>query len=134
MAGFRLDLGAVSEDLLASWRRPLDDHGVDVRALSARRAVQRDWLEQLHGLLLSVGADWPDPDPAGPWVPPLPLLREWLSRGEHAEAFFVATKGSQWIGFSSRPVLGTAMHPAWRGRGIATALQALTSSTPAPRA
>jgi len=69
---------------------------------------------------------WPDPDP-GPETPRTPAElrdRHYTAAQEHRvgiEQCFLAACGDRYVGFTG--ALGTAVHPAFRGRGIATALK-----------
>jgi GNAT superfamily N-acetyltransferase len=69
---------------------------------------------------------WPDPDP-GPETPRTPAQlrdRHYIAAQEHRigiEQCFLAACGGRYVGFTG--ALGTAVHPAFRGQGIATALK-----------
>jgi len=69
---------------------------------------------------------WPDPDP-GPVTPRTPAElrdRHYAAAQEHRvgiEQCFLAACGDRYVGFTG--ALGTAVHPAFRGQGIATALK-----------
>jgi GNAT superfamily N-acetyltransferase len=68
---------------------------------------------------------WPDPDPGpGPLEPHTPeeiRRRYQLHQHDWPQLCFLAVRGGQYVGFVGP--LGTAVRPALRGRGIATALK-----------
>jgi GNAT superfamily N-acetyltransferase len=76
---------------------------------------------------------WPDPDP-GPGTPLLPSefpRRHQAAAAEHGVGpweCFLAVRGNRYLGYTG--ALGTAVDPAFRGQGIATALkgQAVSSA------
>jgi GNAT superfamily N-acetyltransferase len=66
----------------------------------------------------------PDPGPVTPLTPSELLRRHQAATEEHgvgSEQCFLAVRGDRYIGFTGS--LGTAVDPAFRGQGIATALK-----------
>jgi GNAT superfamily N-acetyltransferase len=126
MCGYRLDLTACDPSSLAALRQPIAGLELEVDTLDVLRSGDPDWLVKLHDLLKAAGDDWPDPDPdpSGPWLIPFPRFERWIGEIERKDAFFVARDGERYVGFGSLFGLGTAVHPAYRGRGVATGLQA----------
>jgi GNAT superfamily N-acetyltransferase len=121
MAGYQIDLrtfagaGAVSIPT-----------GVSVLALSEARMNNRRWKQDLLELLIAAQADWPDPDPdpARPSPVPSSVFDRLLETVTRPDAFFIAARGSEYVGVSCLHSFGTAVHPRFRGRGIATVLHA----------
>lgn len=134
MYQLRLDLRSVNMESLLPLMVPLSTASVEVTTL--HHAVQQDpacWrkLTKLHN---TVVPHWPDPDP-GPIIPVSPeaFQRQLTGWNVIPEAFFIAHHQGHYIGYSGlarrddAPHVGesggTAVHPAYRGRGIATALK-----------
>lgn len=134
--------------LLDSWYFTLDPRTCDVARFAAAQqklgdlrittlaselARGAEWLPQLHELYLRVGGDVPIPiTPLG--VPPAAWLREQAL--ELPEAFFIVCDGPRYVGMSylHRDAAEpgrlfqriTAIHPTYRGRGMAMALKLAT--------
>ena len=97
--------------------------GVTLRTLAAVQAEDPDCLPKLHQLFLAVLPDWPDPDPDLVEPPSFSdFLRLLDPLAVTAEILLLATMDDRLVGFCGS--LGTATHPAHRGWGIATALEA----------
>jgi GNAT superfamily N-acetyltransferase len=82
-------------------------------------------LEQFFDLYSAAREGWPDPDPdpTGMDVVSLNELKRWLDNAKLPEAFFIAKLADRYIAFTSFFGIGTAVHPAYRGKGIATLLK-----------
>jgi GNAT superfamily N-acetyltransferase len=100
-------------------------------------AEARCW-ERLAALQNAARQGWVSADP-GAWEPevtPAELRRELGEYSVIPEAFFIARAGEEYVGYSALgsrtpdadllQSVGTAVHPEWRDRGIATALKRCT--------
>ena len=97
---------------------------ISVLTLSEARMNNRRWKQDLIELLIAAQLDWPDPDPdpAGSSPVPLSVFDRMLEPVTRPDAFFIAAHRLQYVGVSCLCSLGTAVHPGFRGRGIATVL------------
>ena len=104
---------------------PAIPDGFSVVTLSGAQAGNTRWKEQLLSLLCAAQTDWPDPDPdpTGSSAISMSTFERLLSTISRPDAFFIAANIGRYAGFSSLYSMGTAVHPEYRGRGIATALQ-----------
>ncbi|HEX8694113.1 MAG TPA: GNAT family N-acetyltransferase [Longimicrobium sp.] len=138
MVELRLDLAAADLSPFAALPERLAAEGFRFRTFEQAQAEDADFWAKLTALQNAAAADWPDPDPGGPFV----AMSEEKARGFFAGfralpgGFFVADEGGRYAGYSgagldehapaghagSGP---TAVHPAYRGRGLATALKYL---------
>ncbi len=102
------------------------DLGIEVTNLADVRKQDAHHLERLYELYSAAGEGWPDPDPdpAGPVPVPLERFRGWLSDLRLPEAFFIAKHQQRYVAFTSFFGIGTAVHPEYRRKGIATLLKA----------
>jgi GNAT superfamily N-acetyltransferase len=128
----RLVLDVASADLrpFAGIERRLAADGIVLTTLAAERDRAGDacWA-RLCDLHNAAREGWPDPDPdPGPGPgPEQPHTPEEIRRLYHLheqgwpELCFLAVQGERYVGFVGP--LGTAVRPALRGRGIATALK-----------
>ena len=95
-----------------------------VVTLSEAQTRNPSWRSDLLALLAAAQDGWPDPDPdpSGLSQIGMRVFERLLSNVEEPDAFFVGADQGTYIGVSSLHTLGTAVHPAYRGRGIATLL------------
>jgi GNAT superfamily N-acetyltransferase len=99
--------------------------GLRILSLSEAGAQRPDWLAELHALQNAVAPDWPDPDPAPMVMIPFDAFARRLRvEVRDRDGFFVALSGARFVGYSDISGFGTAVHPDFRGRGLATALKA----------
>jgi GNAT superfamily N-acetyltransferase len=102
-----------------------EERGVTLTTLAVVQAQDSDCLRKLYELYLAVCPDWPDPDPGStPSAPP--SFAEYLRQIEQPEVVpetvLVARIEDRLVGFCGS--LGTAVHPDYRGWGIATTMEA----------
>jgi RimJ/RimL family protein N-acetyltransferase len=111
--------------------------GLEITTLAAELARGADWLQPLHELYLSVAGDVPIPIHPHPAPPPEWLAQQAIGLPESLpEAFVIVRDGARYVGMSylhaDHYAPGrlfqriTAVHPAYRGRGIALALKLKT--------
>ncbi len=104
----------------------LAGQGIVITAMEPELARRRDGWEEFGRLYNAAREGWPDPDP-GPVAPvaAAELRRRHLADlQEHGVApgeCFLAVRGDRYVGFTG--ALGTAVEPAFRGQGVATALK-----------
>jgi GNAT superfamily N-acetyltransferase len=126
MGAYRLDFAQANT---AGFQEPFDrlrDRGIEVTTLAAVREQDPRHLEQFHKLYSAAREGWPDPDPdpAGPIPVPVERLKRWLDATQLPETFFIAKHAQHYIAFTSFFDIGTAVHPEYRRKGIATLLKA----------
>lgn len=143
MVSLRLPLSGVDLAALASLEGRLAKPGIAVTTRAAEQARDPDCLRRPHALDEASHEGRPDPDPTPDPVPAPPVTRSYeefernLWRlGTLPEAFFLAMRDGEYLGYSGLapcPQMpgafvsaGTAVHPAHRGRGIATELKIRT--------
>jgi GNAT superfamily N-acetyltransferase len=126
MGAYRVDFAQAGVDALQDAFTRLRDSGIEVTNLAAVRERDTDYLERFHELYTAAREGWPDPDPdpSGPTPVPLDRLRHWLDEARLPEAFFIARHLERYVGFTSFFSIGTAVHPEYRRKGIATLLKA----------
>ena len=134
MYRLRRDLAAPTPEHWQALEAQLAGQGITISTLAYERAHDPAALHKLHDLHVAALDAWPNADP-GPSV--APSFEEYARRFEqHAiipEGFFVARQAGSYVGYSglahsaSAPrqlqTVGTAVRPALRRRGIATALK-----------
>ena len=104
----------------------LAERGVVLAMLEHELARGEACWEEFCRLFNAAREGWLDPDP-GPVTPLTPselLRRHRAATEEHgvgSEQCFLAVRGDRYVGFTGS--LGTAVDPAFRGQGIATALK-----------
>jgi GNAT superfamily N-acetyltransferase len=126
MGAYRLDFAATGvSDSRESFAR-LRDHGVEVTSLAVARDTDPHYLERFHELYSAAREGWPDPDPEPGGHAPVPLerVKRWLDETTLPEAFFLAKHAQRYVAFTSFFGIGTAVHPEYRRKGIATLLKA----------
>jgi len=124
MGAYRIDFDTLS-DLQEPFAR-LRESGIEVTTLATVREKDPHYLGQLHELHSAAGEGWPDPDPdpGGPVPVPFERLKLWLDKTQLPEAFFIAKHAQRYVAFTSLFGIGTAVHPEYRRRRIATLLKA----------
>jgi GNAT superfamily N-acetyltransferase len=126
MGAYRLNFAEVDvSDLQKAFKR-LGDRGIEVTNLATVREQEADYLERFYGLYSAAREGWPDPDPdpTGLNLIGIDQLRRWLDNAELPEALFIAKHAQRYIAFTSVFDIGTAVHPEYRRKGIATLLKA----------
>ena len=128
MGAFRIDFAGADFSSLEQAAVQLQRRDIDVTNLASLREQDHEYLERFYELYSAAREGWPDPDPdpSGPDTVPMELLKGWLDQAQLPEAFFVARHGSRYVAFSSFFSIGTAVHPEYRRRGIATSLKAIS--------
>jgi GNAT superfamily N-acetyltransferase len=124
---YGLCLAVKEVDLTPFWPvvQRLARREIIITTLVEERRRNPVYLHQLHELQNAVAHDWPDPER----VPYTPIaFADFVRRLEQEtqaqpEALFIAKKGSSSIGYCGLFALGTAVHPAYRNQGVATALK-----------
>lgn len=122
-----LDVGPATLGPYRAVETRLATEGITIATLAAE--LSRDPLcwQRFTTLRNAARQGWPDPDPRpvpGPAWSPAELERRHRGAAacfELGNGGFLARHGDRYVGFSG--ALGTAVHPAYRGRGIATALK-----------
>jgi GNAT superfamily N-acetyltransferase len=120
VAGFRLPAHAADAELR------LSAAGVAIAPLRELERGDAHCWERLRDVLHAAQDEWRDPDPRAEPSPPPPSseVRARFRRTDDEladETSFVAVAGDRYVGFVGP--LGTAVHPGFRNRGIATALK-----------
>jgi GNAT superfamily N-acetyltransferase len=126
MGAYRLDFAqAEVPDFQGAFAR-LRDRCIEVTNLAVVREQDPHYMEQLHELYSAAREGWPDPDPdpAGPTPVPIEQLKRWLDEAQLPEAFLIAKHAQHYVAFTSFFGIGTAVHPEYRRKGIATLLKA----------
>lgn len=139
-------------ELLHSWAFALDPRAADlapfataydrlggpeITTLAAELARGADWLPPLHDLYISVAGDVPIPIHPHPAPSPEWLAQQAIGLPESLpEAFVMARDSARYVGMSYLHADAdhpcrlfqriTAVHPGYRGRGIALALKLKT--------
>ncbi len=128
MGAYRIDFSGVPASDPEEARSRLRKLGFEVTTLAALRVQDAHYLTRFHELYSAARHGWPDPDPdpAGPVPTPIEQLKSWLDAADQPEAFFIAKQGDRHIGFTSFFSIGTAVHPDYRSRGIATMLKSVS--------
>lgn len=142
MVGLALDdVAAIELEPIDDVRRRLRARGLRVTTLAAELDAGEDAWTKLRDANHGAQPGWPDPDPNpdGTPHPPEPVnvfLARTAEFGLIADACFIAAAGPQYVAYSALTALdlpdgtvgsgGTAVRPAYRGLGVATALKALT--------
>jgi len=125
MGAYRLDIDPSEYNSRESFFRQLRDTSIEVTNLAGARRDDAHYVERFYELYSAARAGWPDPDPdpQGPTAISLERFKRWLDDSRFPEAFFLAAYEQRYIAFTSFFDIGTAVHPEYRGRGIATLLK-----------
>jgi GNAT superfamily N-acetyltransferase len=125
MGAYRLDFGNANVMDFQEACGRLRDCGIELTSLVEARQQNSDYKTQFYELYSAARDGWPDPDPGPTQAPPIPYewVNRWLEEVRSPEAFFIATCSRRYIAFISFHDIGTAVHPEFRGRGIATLLK-----------
>jgi GNAT superfamily N-acetyltransferase len=125
MGAYRLDFAQTDVPGFQEAFARLRDRGFEVTNLAAVREDDPHHLERLHELYSAAREGWPDPDPdtGGPISVPFERLKLWLDETQLPEAFFIAKHAQKYVAFTSFFSIGTAVHPEYRRKGIATLLK-----------
>jgi GNAT superfamily N-acetyltransferase len=128
MGAYRLDIAPGAFMSAEAILRELRDSGIEVTTLAGVRKQDAHWLERLYELFSAAREGWPDPDPdpQGPTVMPMERFQHWLDGLRLPETFFIATRQQRHVAFTSFFGIGTAVHPEFRRRGIATLLKTVS--------
>jgi GNAT superfamily N-acetyltransferase len=128
MAAYRLDIASEVFDSPQRFRAELRHSGIEVTNLADLRKRDADSVERLYALYAAAREGWPDPDPDpnGPVSMPPEKFRDWLDELRQPEAVLVAVHQQRYVAFTSFFATGTAVHPEYRCRGIATLLKSLS--------
>lgn len=126
MGAYRLNFAQVEgSDLQMAFTR-LRERGIEVTNLALVREQEPRYLEEFFDLYSAARAEWPDPDPdpTGAMHITISDVKRWLDNAELPEAFFIAKHTRRYIAFTSFFDIGTAVHPEYRRKGIASLLKA----------
>lgn len=125
MYGMRLNVQEAHLAPLWPLVRRLGESGITITTLAHQRQHTPDYLQRLHTLQNAVGPDWPDPEGVAYTLVAYGPFVARFERETHAcaDTFFLATHGDTFIGYCGLSALGTAVHPSYRQRGVATALK-----------
>lgn len=126
MGAYRLNLTGADMPACQAALARLEGRGVEVKNLAVVREKDPDYLEKFCELYWAAREGWPDPDPdpAGPGSADFDWLKRWLKDAQRSDAIFIAKHARHYIAFTSFFGIGTAVHPKYRGQGIATLLKA----------
>jgi GNAT superfamily N-acetyltransferase len=115
----------------------LADQGITITTFAHERERDPTYLQKLHDLQNAVLPDWPDPDP-GPFTPIAfeAFVRRFAQPTFLADALYIARSRDIYVGYSGLErdteaperliSCGTAVRPAQRLHGVATALKVRT--------
>ena len=126
MAAYRIDFAHMNRFEFHNAFSRLGDAGFKVTNLREAREKDPHYLEQFYELYSAARDGWPDPDPDPMGASPVPFkqIKRWLDELRRSDVLFIAMDGPRYVGFSSFFDVGTAVHPSYRRRGIATLLKA----------
>jgi GNAT superfamily N-acetyltransferase len=126
MGAYRLDFADADISSFQKAFAQLRGCGIEITNLAAVREQNPRHMEQFHELYSAARQGWPDPDPepAGEVPVPFERVKRWLDEAQLPEAFFIGTHAQRYVAFTSFFNIGTAVHPEYRGKGIATLLKA----------
>jgi RimJ/RimL family protein N-acetyltransferase len=134
MVELRLDLTQIDSTAFASARERLATQSIEVVTLANEQATDPECWQKLTAVHNAALPDWPQPDP-GPidYITPKALQQLLAGWNVIPEAFFLAKQEQQYIGYSGLAYHptdsqitesgGTAIHPEYRNRGLATNLK-----------
>jgi GNAT superfamily N-acetyltransferase len=125
MQGMRLDVREIDAERLAAYERRAAAQGFAITTLADAQRSDRECWRKLWRLYGDAQEGWADPDPRPGPIQPL-SYEAFLSRMAELppdpEAFFILVMDGWYAGFTG--LLGTVVHPDFRGRGLANALKA----------
>lgn len=126
MGAYRLDFAGKDLTEFHSAFAQLRRFGIEVTTLAAVREQDSNFLERFYDLYSAARNGWPDPDPDphGPTRSRIEEVERLLHGMQLPEAFFIARDGERYVAFTSFFGIGTAVHPEYRRRGIATLIKA----------
>jgi len=136
MHGSVLDLSRVDRAALAVWARAIVGDDIVIMSVCQSDIDDETFWRRLCTLQAAAREGWREPDPGGPADPVVEsqLRTMLLPSGNLPLAFFVAAKRDEFVAYSvlaarrqpdgEAQFVGTAVRPACRGQGIATALRA----------
>jgi GNAT superfamily N-acetyltransferase len=125
MGAWRLDFKHVDGAGFQDAFKQLRDRGMEVMDLATARAQDPHYLERFFDLYYAAREGWPDPDPdpTGAITISISQVKCWLDNAQLPEAFFIARHGQHYVAFTSFFSIGTAVHPDYRRKGIASLLK-----------
>ena len=126
MGAYRVDFSMIRLGDFQDACARLREQGLEVTNLAALREHDPHYIERFHELYSAARDGWPDPDPppAGESAVPGEWIRRWLKESRLPEAFLIARHSQRYVAFTSFFDIGTAVHPEYRRKGIATLLKA----------
>jgi len=124
-----LDVAAATLGRVAGLESRLAGEGVRITTLAGELASEPLCWTKFRDVHRAAGDGWVDPDPRPTPDPPM-SSEEFRRTHQRATAYhgvslvecLLAVHGDRYVGFTG--VMGTGVHPDYRGRGIATALKA----------
>ena len=126
MVGLRLDLGRYELGAFMGAVARVRAQGIEITTLAQEQAAGAEWLGKFCALQMAVLEGWADPDPGPqPHVTPAFFARSLDPAKGHEEEVFIAKAGDKYVGYGGSPFMATAVAPAYRNRGLATALKVL---------
>ena len=122
MRGMALEVGYADLSTLHERKERIAAQGIAISTLATERRDDPDCMAKLHALHNSALPTWPNPDPTRPLEA---LTREEFldyieAMLDNPEACFVAELKGRYVGYGG---IGTAVHPQFRGLGLATLLK-----------
>jgi len=126
MGAWRLDFAQIDGAGFQEAFKQLRNRGMEVTDLAAARAQDPHYLERFFDLYSAAREGWPDPDPdpTGATTVSISVVKRWLDNAQLPEAFFIAKHTQHYVAFTSFFSIGTAVHPNYRRKGIASLLKA----------
>jgi GNAT superfamily N-acetyltransferase len=135
MRGFVLPLAGADAGSLTAASNSCSVSHVSIEIVSPSKSNDTELWDKLAELHEAAREGWPDPDPGGPAAStdPQSLRRMLMPSAESPIAFEIASRGSQFVGYSllsrrrdtrEAQFASTAVRPSMRGHHIATALRA----------
>ena len=119
MEGMILTVSDIDLTRFTSLSEELSRQKVAFVNLAEEQRDEIDWESQLFGLHRIALESWPNDDPTRPIE--YPPREAFALSVTQPEKLFIAKVGGSYVGYCGE--LGTAVHPAFRRRGIATALK-----------
>ena len=124
MYGLRLAVPEANLEPFQPLLSRIRDQGIAITTFADERIHDPACVHKLHALQHAVLPDWPDPDPA-PFQPMAfeDFVRRLAEADALPDALFIAKADDYYVGYCGMFALGTAVRPAYRGQGLATALK-----------